>query len=364
MTKLDALNNPFRITGERRQVAFDWQTFIFTSILWAPIVGLLVYFIRNPEKAEKWYSIIARSLSFLSLKLEKSGVAKDIQADINSFAKEVNSQTEEPILPYGVKIDWVSSTTPESFVKKGNVIVRMRHHENQAKNFLYATLEWTSKGLIPEARNLLDKTVLRAVDLFFISNFLTKKKRFDVKQVFFDVIYEPEVKKGSLLERYCNVFNNLEKTGCFAGIVLPEFSSLGRRMRSVLPDQKVKLETIGFINMLEKLSRKPPGEDVSPTYKGENIKCSIVLIARQDTYLMRGLAPYLNWINKCCNRGICSFYVCAIGDPNIKIVKKIRDAYGESKKISSVAESIFPLDGNRAVVLRMKSTTQPDEIIA
>jgi hypothetical protein len=339
---------------------FDWQTFIVTSIPWAI---LLIYFVKHPEKAEKWYSIIARSLSFLSLKLEKSGVARDIQSDINSFIKHISPQVRESILPYGVKIKWIKSITREAFVKEGKVIIKMRYHKNQAKNFLYAILEWVTKGLIPDARHLLDKTVLRAAELVFINHVLTRKKRHDVKQLFLDEIYEPEVTKGSLLERYCHTFNNLNSRGLFIGVALQEFSSLGRRMGSILPDKKITLETIGFMNMLEKLSKKPPGEDVSPDFNGEIIKCSIVLIAKQETYLLHGLLPYLSWINGCIEKGIRSFYVCAIGDANIAIVRKIRDAYEESKKISIISENIYPLNGNRTIVLHMESKVQQGELI-
>jgi hypothetical protein len=366
VTRSSALNKLFKITEEKRQVVFDWQTvqtITFTSIGWAILlIGLLIYFIRNPEKAEKWASIIARLFSFISLKLEKSGVAKDIQSDINSFAKEVKSQTKEPILPYKVKVKWVNGITRESFVKNGNVVVRMHHHKNQAKNFLYATLEWVDKGLIPEARHLLDKTVLRAVDFVFINEFLTKKKRYDVKQLFLDEIYEPEVTKGSSLERYCDTFNKLNNTGLFTGVALQEFSCISKKIGSAIPDEKIRFETIGFMNMLEKLARRSHGEDVSPTYIGEKIKCSIVLIARYEKYLTHGLSPYLGWINKCCKEGICSFYVCAVGDPNIMIVRKIRDAYEESKKISVVSENTFPLNGSKAIVLCMETLSQPNAI--
>lgn len=338
---------------------FDWLTLIITSIPWAIIVGLLLYLIKNPEKVEKWYSIIARSLSFISLKLEKQGVAGDIQSDINSFANNINSQAKAPVLPYGVKVRWISSTTRQAFVKEGKVIIKMHYHENQAKNFLYTIMEWINKGLIPESRHILDKTVLRAIDFTCISKLLTEKKRYDVKQLFLDEIYESEVTKGSLLERYCSVFNKLDKTGLFVGVALPEFSSLGKRTSSVMPNERIKLETIGFTQMLEKLSLKLHGEDVSPDYNGEHIKCSIVLIARQDTYLMRGLSPYLNWINKCYTKGIRSIYVCAIGDANISIVRKIRDSYAESKKISIVSEKTPSLDGNKAIVLYLETKEQP-----
>lgn len=331
---------------------FDWLTAILTSIPWAI---LLIYLIKNPEKVEKWGSIIAKFLSFISLRLERRAVAGDIQADIKGYLRGVPSQTKEQILPYGIKINWVKTTTREAFIKEGKVIVKMRYHKNQARNFLYATLEWAYKGLIPQARHLLDKTVLRAVDLVFINNVLTTLKRYDTKQLFIDEIYEPEVKKGSVLEQYCQIFDELNKRGLFLGVVLQEFSSLGKRTGSVIPDTKARSETIGFMKTLEKLARKRPGEDVSPTYSGECIKCSIVLIAKQETYLLRGLSPYLNWINKCLNEGIRSFYVCAIGDANISIVRKIHDAYAASKRISIVSETIFPLKNNKAIVLHLEA---------
>lgn len=334
---------------------FDWQTFLITSIPSAIIISLLIYFIKNPEKVEKWYSIIARSLSFISLELEKRGVAKDIQADINSFTTDINSQTKDPVLPYGVKVKWISSTTHEAFVKNKKVIIKMQHHKNQAKNFLFVVMDWAKKGLIPESRHLLDKKVLRAIDFTCINKILTEKKRHDVKQLFLDKFYEPEAPKGSLLKRYCSVFNKLDKRGLYVGVILPEFSSLGKRRGVTIPNETIRLETIGFTGMLEKLSRKLHGKDVSPDYDGEYIKCSIVLIARQDKYLMYGLSPYLNWINKCCAKGIRSIYVCAIGDANISIVRRIRESYEESKKISVASEKMQSLDGKKAMVLYLEA---------
>lgn len=334
---------------------FDWQTFLATSAFWLPIVALLLYFIKNPEKVEKWYSIIARSLSWISLRLEKSGVAKDIQSDINSFAKNIDSRTSKHVVPYGVKIKWISGTTRQVFVKNSRVVVKMQHHQNQAKNFLYALLEWVNKGLIPESRHLIDKTVLRAVEFAFINKVLTEKKRFDTRQLFLDGVFEPEATKGSLLERYTSIFNKLDRRGEFVGIVLHEFSSLGRREGTTISDKEIRSETIGFTNMLEKLSRKQSKKDATPDYNAVHIKCSIVLIARPENYLMYGLSPYLNWINKCCTKGIKSFYVCAIGDTNISIVRKIRDAYQESKRVSVVSETIESIDSKRTMVLYLKA---------
>lgn len=334
---------------------FDWFTALVASIPWVLIVGLLVYFVKNPEKVEKWSSIIAKSLSSISSRWENASVAKDIQADINGFAKTTNAGMTNPVLPYSVKISWVLTTSREAFVKEGKVVIKMQKHANQARNFLYALLEWTYKGLIPESRHLLDKTVLRAIDFAFINKVLTETKRHDSKQLFLDEFYETEATKGSLLEKYSSAFNRLDKTGLFAGVVLPEYAFLGKSMSSEMPHEKIKMETIGFANVLEKLSRKSPGEDVSPDYNGEHIKCSIVPIARSEKYFTYGLSPYLTYINKCYEEGICSIYVCGIGDANISIARKIRDAYEKSKKISFVWERTQSEGDNKSTVLFFKA---------
>ena len=355
MTISNALNKPFKTPKERKQQVVDWQTIILISVPWAAIVSLLIYFIKNPEKAEKWYSILSRAFSFLSLRIEKNGVSRDIQADINSYVKKIGSQTGNPVLPYRVKVNWVSSTNREAFVKEGKVLIKMDYHTNQAKNFLYATMEWVNKGLIPEARHLLDKSILRAAELVFMNDFFTKKKRYDVRQLFLDKVYEPEVSKGSVLETYCTTFDKLNKTGLFMGVALEEFSLLGRKAGSAVPNSKIKMETVSFMNMLNKLSSRMHGEDVNPTHNGENIKCSIVLIARYEKYLTEGLSPYLGWINRCLSGGLCSFYICGVSDPNIMIVRKIRDAYEESRKLTVASENIYHLDGQRAIVLHLQT---------
>lgn len=334
----------------------DWLTALIASIPWILIVGLLVYFVKNPEKVEKWSSIITKSISWIGSKWEKASVAQDIQADINGFAKTTNAGMTNPILPYGVKINWVATTSREAFVKEGKVVVKMQKHDNQARNFLYALMEWTNRGLAPESRYLIDKTVLRAIDFAFMSKVLTETKRHDSKQLFIDEFFESEAKSGSLLERYCTAFSRLDKIGLFTGVVLPEYPSIGRRFGSVIPNEKVRFETTQLAEMLEKLSRKKSGEDVSPNYKGENIGCSIVLIARPEVYSVMGLSPYLNFINKCCESGIFSFYVCAIGDANASIGRKVKDAFENSRKIHFMWERVQTLvGGGKSAVLHFEA---------
>ena len=51
----------------------DWIEVIYLSIPWATLAGLLIYFIKNPEKVEKWGSVLAKTFSFASAKWERAG---------------------------------------------------------------------------------------------------------------------------------------------------------------------------------------------------------------------------------------------------------------------------------------------------
>ena len=333
----------------------DWITVLLTSLPWAALAGLLVYFIKNPEKAEKWGSLIARFFSFLSLRLEKFGVARDIQADINSFAKKLRSGMDVGVIPYGVKVSWTKTTSRDAFVRDGKVVIKMEHHENQARNFLYALVEWVNKGLIPESRHLLDKPILQAIDFTFINKALNERKRHDSKQIFLDEIFELQAPKGSLVGRYCSVLSRLDQSGLFVGVVLPEYTALGRRLGSEMRNESIRLETVYFFKMLERLAKRKPGQDINPSYVGEYISCHIVLIARTETYALYGLDPYLSFINKCCQKGARSFYVCAIGDPNVSVVKRIRDAYERSRRLSCIWEKVQTVGSMRSIVLHLES---------
>jgi hypothetical protein len=333
----------------------NWIDVVYISIPWAAVVSLLIYFIKNPEKAEKWYSLIAGAFSFLGLRLEKSSVARDIQSDINSFTKDYNDKNGISTLPYGVKIEWVSETTRESFVKDGKVVVKMKHHTNRARNFLYGAMDWANKGAIPEGRQFLHKKVLKALDFTLVYKLLTDKKRYDSRQLFLDEIYDKEAPEGSLVNTYSVAFNKLDENGIFMGVVLPEYTSFGKKMGNSIPNKKHFAETIGFATMLEKLSRKASGVDVSPEYKGEHINCSICLVARPDKFALQGLEPYLAYINHCVKEGVESIYVCAIGETNIANARSICNAYEKSKNLSFVSERIQPMGKNRAIVLHFRN---------
>ena len=320
---------------------------LLTSSVWIVIVIILFYKLyQEPEKLEKWASFLNRLLSWVGLEYEKRGVAGDIQADIRKTSRLINSQVPKELLPYGLKIKWIDKETRNAFVKNKKVVVRMQHHRNQAKNFMYATLSYAEFGLIPQAKVYIETHIARAIELIFTNKVFTDNKRYDVRQIFLDEIFNPETQSSSTLERYCNVMDGLEKKGNFTRIALKEFSELVDRVSSDIPRKEIIDETVGFTKVLERLSRKRRDKDIYPDYNGKFIKCSIVLVARPETYLLRGIQPWLNLINNLSKKGINTFYVSAIGDENISIAQEVANAYGESKEIKIISKDTYSIRGN------------------
>lgn len=330
-------------------------TSIFTSAAW---IYVLYRVYQNPELIERWSSIGYRLISWAGIKYEKRGIAKDIQADLRTISRTVNSEVPGELLPYGIKIEWKDEETRETFVKDKKVVVRMNHYKNQARNFMNATLSYAEFGLIPHARSYIERYVMRATELIFSNKVFLDIKRHDVRQLFLDEIYNPETQSSSTLERYCNVMDGLEKRGSFTRIALRELSDLGHKVPSGIPTREIFSESVGFTKMLERLVQRGRGEDVNPTYLGELIKCSIVLIARSEKYLLYGLRPYLNFINRSLEKGIETFYVCAIGDQNISITQEIADAYEASRELSVVSRDIYSLKkGPKAICIVIQKQT-------
>jgi hypothetical protein len=199
----------------------------------------------------------------------------------------------------------------------------------------------------------MDQKVLRSLDFAVINKILTETNRHDAKQLFISEIYEPEARAGSLLEKYCSTFHKLDEQGTFVGVALPEYSLLGESVGSSIVDSQVRAETISFAVLLMKLANKKPGEDVSPTHQGQYINCSIVLVAKYETYQMRGLEPYLKFINKCERDGIKSLYVCGWGQ-NASVVARIKDAYEGNKKIVLDSEKLIANKLNKSRILHFK----------
>lgn len=318
----------------------DWLTVLYVSIPWGTVLSLVVYFIKNPEKAEKWLSILTRSVSNWSQRAERATIATDIQSDIGLFSKTLNKEAGDQILPDGIKIEWErGDVTKEAFLREKLVIVRMNHHKNQARNFLNAALSYVAIGFLSDTRYHLDPIVQRSLDLTMVRKILSENRRSSALHIFHEEIYETERGKEPLIHKYYMTIDALDEQGML-NFVLKEFYELGLVMYHKAPDDNVKVETREFLDFMEKIATKPSGVDVPLQFKGNAIRIGIVLVARPELARLGSTIPYVNAVIGDIDWGANTVYVVARGSGKtacINIAQRVGRIFEDTPSVRKVA---------------------------
>ena len=285
-------------------------------------VGLLVFVVTNFDRAMKLSSYFLEKFSVFDW-AERRSVSNRIQGMINEYASRFNSETNG-ILPYGIQIEWVdpSKFDRDSFVKQGQVIVRLDSHTNEAKNLSHATWLYVQESLIPDSRKYVDATVMRASDFTVVRKILTLERRNDALRYFNEALIRPEVEKSAEIEKYMDYLQDINGHGFFTRILLREFLELGPKLYPSVSDPVAETETRELTDMLTRLVRKKRGVDVTPDFKGKIIRTSIMLIARAEAGGL-DISPYVKFARNCARDQIPSLYVAAREAFNISLARTV-----------------------------------------
>jgi len=322
------------------------ESIVVAAVPSTSLLGVIIYLLKNPEKAEKWGALFARGFAGLSDASERRSVSGEIQSDINTFAKDVTGKVDASILPYGIKIKWEKSdnVSYESFVSEGQVVVRMRNHRNQARNLALATVAYVQAGFLPDARPHFDQEVSNAMDTAMARKILLDRRRSDALSIFNK---EMLTEQTPMAARMSKIMQDLDAKGLFNEMLLREMADLGKRLTGIAPTEDSRKEIRDFVVFCEKLTEKEPGEDVSPDFKKKLLRVSIVLIAKSKTYAERGVMPHLNWVDKCLKEEMDSIYICATG-PHIRAARELDallQSYQSVRRIAEHSEKVLGQKG-------------------
>jgi small subunit ribosomal protein S1 len=311
--------------------------FIKNPSLWGyPIlIFIIIYFLLNPEKVEKWGAILFKAFAYFSVRAEKKHISLDIQSYVNSFQKQINDESEG-LLPYGIKIEWVSEEiTPESFLAEGKVIIRLGHHKNRDENIIRVILEYISQALVPEIKHHITKEVRQAIDFTVVKKILS-----DVPSAlnrFYETRYKPEVEENPKIEELCKMMEDLDSVGWFTRIFLREMKEIGVELKSRFPnlsEMDVNNEIIDFLRFLHTIATKRPEEIVPLSFIGNFIKVAIVLVARPESI---DLEPHKRRIKEHISK-VNSIYLAARGGyvELVKFLAKEIDNWSSLRRIGEL----------------------------
>ena len=267
-----------------------WLAELWYAYPLAGFAAFVLYMLANPQKVEKWHSMLSRLFAWFSNRAEKSSVAGDIQHRISSFVK--GSGVGEA-LPYGLRIKWVSDDTIESYVEQKEVVVIMKKHNNNAKNFINVLSAYFEQGFLPGVRNFVHPDIVKGAEIT-LQRKIVQKQRPDATVLFKRV--EEADRKDPNVDVYCKRFSDIDSKGLFKHVFLEEIMFAGRRFSEMDPGV-VKDDVDEFVQLLCNIASKNPGEDIKLEHFGAAIQTRIMLIARIEK-IRAGYEPYVNRVKE------------------------------------------------------------------
>lgn len=284
------------------------------------IVLLIIYLLfMHPEKLDIWVGKISAALSSFSIFFDKTAVEKDIKAKILSASKELNTENGA-IVPYKLHIDWVDHSDASSFIKDGQIVVRMRYHEDQARNLVVAATHYIKKGVLPEVKSyVLTKEVVQATDLSLTRKILISQDQLALNY-FDEEIILPLIEEDPELRELFNIIRVLDESGVLISIIFRELTSLKNKIFPSIADDKVKSEAKNLFYYMYKIVSAEKGYNPPLFFDGRYKKIAVVIVANPDTYLLHGLQPYKERIKKNLDSGVETIYV--IGSSQYKDVAR------------------------------------------
>ncbi|MBM2819865.1 MAG: hypothetical protein HW410_1547 [Nitrosarchaeum sp.] len=293
---------------------------LWWSVPMAALIFIIIYFLINPEKIEKWSSIFARLFASISKKSEKHSVSADIQSRISSYVK--NNNLHE-IMPYGLKFKWVVGENASSYLQGEDIVIVMDYHNNNAKNFLIAIQEWTSKTLLPNIRNDIPSPILKAVELLMQEKIINSQRP-DAMEFFKKEILPIKIIEEVKIKKIREQFDFLDQSGYFENVFLQELTFAGPRLQGMQEMQKY-VEINGLLNLLEWLLKRESDDESRPLYySGDVFRIWFILVAKQIKVMRGDPSPYIKRAREAISKKFDSIYVGG-REKNMKFTQEVID---------------------------------------
>jgi hypothetical protein len=99
-----------------RDINFNFN-FSGWAVSTVTLVGLFIYFLKNPEKFEKLVALVAKFFNLITKKFDKTYIKYDLQGKINDYLKTVSKKVKHIDIDK-INIQWVDieNQTKENFI--------------------------------------------------------------------------------------------------------------------------------------------------------------------------------------------------------------------------------------------------------
>lgn len=271
------------------------------------ILGIFLA-LHYQEEIQKWSVLFWKFVRFFWKKAEKKIVSNDIEGRVNEFTKSLKKEVTN-FEPVGVQVQWVEEgESPSEFFSNGRLIIRMREHRDQNKNFVYASMVFVSKVVLMKAKKYISKTQKESIDLF-IGKKLFEREKPQVIDRFFEDFFSPKMESGRVAE-LVEKYNIIDKAGLFFPLLVQELTFLGEKVFWRRRNDRIISEFANFIDFLEDYASREIGEEELPkNFEGIYYRCGIMIIARAYKRELGDVGPYTKYISGLIERRIDNIYI-------------------------------------------------------
>lgn len=220
-------------------------------------------------------------------------------------AREVG-RIHPDLLPYRVKIKWVRAEPVESFLKNGQVILKIQTDDDIHKSFVLAIAEFVRRGLIANIkRHLRNERLVQAIDLCTVDKILSQSYRESL------AYFEREILNGLLAEndefaKYFGQMCLIDRNGLFLPVLLNEMAKVFRRIDDQYFVEDFEPEVTDFLKFLQHFAG---GGHKELRYEGRYIRVAFGLVANSHALRRRGRGAYLEQVERSLSEGAQTVYL-------------------------------------------------------
>lgn len=280
---------------------------ISSSIITA--LSLLWFFIKNPEKIEKWFSMFLKLAAYFSEKAEKGYMSTNIQASVDLKRKGLGMGGD--VLSYGVKIEWTDQESVEVDLKENKVVVMMRPFRSQAKNFASVISIYVPRALLPRSRRYVESNLMTGIDFTISKTFL------EGNPTALQYFVEREIEKHlETVKSDIEKLDPIHSIGHLTRILIPELQNLSS-LYPIETTLEIQTETRELMNLLYDFETIEPGKEARTIFSGEYLKMAVVPVGKEEKLTFSGIQPHLYYIKNLLDNGIIHFYIVSAGRNNV-----------------------------------------------
>lgn len=329
--------------------AKKWMDFLLSHLPLGYIIpaALIIILIIWPDKVYILISRIQSCFLWSGTWMKKKQIETELKANIIKVSKNISKEIED-VMPYDVKISWVTESNRKAFFDGKEVVVCMNNTNNKMCNLVHAINDYVHNGLLADEKFYVDEKVMKSSCLVLTRKLLLLSYEKGISY-FFNEILAGETKEDNELKEKIDHLISLDENGLFTQVMLRELKEKGRRMLGKTTTNEFKRETNLFIDFLYDIAIRNAGENTKLQFTGRYYKTAILLVANYDNYLTYGTESYIKRFQQNVKEGIENIYLCARNN-NKLIANKVFEKISQTieleyfKKFEYIGQSI---DGHK-----------------